>query len=442
MSINSVVVVNITRETKLPSQKGFGTPAILSNEAAAFTNLVTTFSSDTALAELVELGVGTGSDLYKAVRALVSQNPKPEKIKVIKQTALVAQVSKISIKDLDNNKDYIVTQNGVDHKITSGLAATNEEILDALELIVPNSEVVGTDLVVTAPVAGEGISLSVSANLDLVHTTPNNGPVEDLIKARDFDDDWYFLGTTTHTKLQTKLIASYVETQVKLFAYQTNDAESKELANSVDVDSTLKIIKDKNYDRSFGVWTDKLDEYKQLGWIGRQSTKIPGQSNWKFKTVKAASVDKFSGQHLKNIQDKNGNVYVHIAGIDMFQEGVVASGEFIDIMIGTDWIQARIQERVFGLLAKEEKVPYSDGGIETVGLQIESVLGQAVTNQILLGDENLDADGNGMGPVVTLPTRASSDPSDVANRILRNVKFKGFYAGAVNKVYIDGTLSI
>lgn len=449
MDINSVVTVNITRETKVPSQKGFGVPAIISTEASILTNLVTEFSSDTFKSELIAAGFTTSSEVYKAMNAICSQNPKPEKVKVIKQTASVAQVETVSIETVTNSATYAVTIDGVVYEFTADSDATEGEILAGLAALINpltqvNASVVSTDLVITAASAGLGFSIAVDEKMSVVHTTANNGPVEDLIAARDFDDDWYFLGTTTHTKLQSKIIAAYIESEIKLFVGQTDDADSKDLALANDTGGTLVFLKDKNYDRTIHAWVPsaKLGEYKHLGWVGRQATKEPGSSNWKFKSVKGASADKYTSQELKNIQDKKGNVYVTIGGIDMFQEGIVASGEYIDIMIGTDWIQARIKEQVFGMMAKEEKVPYDNGGIEAVGLQVEDVLSQAVGRTILLSDDNLDEDGNPMGPKVTVPLRSQTTTADRANRVLNNVKFTGFYAGAINKVNIVGNLSV
>ena len=280
--------------------------------------------------------------------------------------------------------------------------------------------------------------------MSIANTAANNGPVEDIIKARDIDDDWYFLLTTTSTNLQVELISGYIETQIKLFVYQTDDADSKNLAEASDITGIMKYLKDKAYDRSIGVWvpTGDLTEYKQAAWVGLMAPKDPGSATWKFKRVKGVTTDSFTANERKNIEDKNGNVYILIAGINMFEQGVSASGEFIDIMRGTDWIQARIQEQVFALLASQDKVPYDDGGIESVGLQVEDILGQAVIRTILIGADNLDDDGNSLGPSVSVPTRSETTVADRANRFLRDVTFVGFYAGAIHKVQIDGTLSV
>lgn len=441
--LDQIVTVNITRETRVPSRLGFGVPAILSKEAdAILDSRVTTFDASTMLSALVAEGFTTASETYKCAQAIINQNPRVQTIKVIKQADSVAQEDTINIDTIENETSYVVTVNGVEYEFVSDVDATDAEIqaglialLDAIDDF--SAEANGTDKIDTSSdVAGKGYSLSVSANMSVTSVTENLGPVEEIISARDVDDDWYFLYDTTHSKVQALLVAGYIESQIKLYGVQTDDADSKDLAEANDTDGLLKQLKDKNYDRTHSVWTftDKLGEYKTAAWGGVQAPKDPGASTWKFKTANGISSDKFSAQERSNIQDKNGNVYVKIASIDMFQEGVAASGEFIDIMRGTDWIQARIQEAVFGLLTTEDKVAYSDGGIETVGLQVEEVLDRAVDRTILLGGEQ--------GPVVTVPRRSETAVADRAERTLRDVTFTGFYAGAIHKVQIDGRLSV
>lgn len=445
MSLDSIVKVNITRDTKVPTQKGFGIPAILSTEAdALLSQRVTTYESDTALESLLADGFTTASQTYLAAAALVGQSPKVEKLKVIKQAASVAQEDTLTIDTIENNATYGVTFNGVLVEYVSDADATDLEIqagLKALLEAIPNVGATFTEngtnaLDIQSSSAGKGYSVSVTAQMSVAAVTANLGPVEEIVSARDVDDDWYFLLDTTHTPLQVELISAYIETQIKLYAYQTSDANSKDEAETSATPGLMGDLKAQNYDRTFGVWVPaaELVDYKIAAWVGIVAPKDPGSATWKFKEGNGISANKFTAQEKKNIQDKNGNVYVNIAGINMFEEGVVASGEFIDIMRGTDWIQARIQEQVFGLLTSNDKVPYTDGGIESIGLQVEDVLDRAVDRLILVGGED--------GPVVTVPKRSETTKADRAARFLRDVRFTGFYAGAIHKVQIDGTLSV
>jgi hypothetical protein len=172
--------------------------------------------------------------------------------------------------------------------------------------------------------------------------------------------------------------------------------------------------------------------FLESAWAGGQLPKTPGSITWKFKTLNGITPDILTTIAVNNVKGKNCNVYETIAGINMMHEGVVSSGEFIDIIRGVDWIQARISERVFTLLVNAEKVPYTNPGIEMIKTEINAVLDQAVENNILV--ENTI--------VITAPDVSDISPTDKANRFLPDIKFSAILAGAIHKTKIDGKLSV
>jgi len=230
------------------------------------------------------------------------------------------------------------------------------------------------------------------------------------------------------------VLAGYIETQIKVLMYQTNEADSKDLAFGTDITSLMAILKSKNFDRTIGVWvpTADLSEHKHAAWVGLQAPKNPGSTNWAYQTVNGASFDEFTPTEKANIEGKNGNTYTLVSGIAIFFEGKMASGEFVDITRGIDFIVARIKENVFGLFVSEEKVPYDDGGIETVGVQVDEILKLGERRLIFVTGTTQ----------VTVPLRADTSQADRVARILRDVRFTGELAGAINKVIIDGVVTV
>ena len=53
-------------------------------------------------------------------------------------------------------------------------------------------------------------------------------------------------------------------------------------------------------------------------------------------------------------------------------------------------------------------MPFTDGGIESVGLQIEKALVEYVDFGLLVGADTVDANNNSLGPNVVVPTRAET----------------------------------
>jgi len=168
--------------------------------------------------------------------------------------------------------------------------------------------------------------------------------------------------------------------------------------------------------------------------VGQNLPKEPGSFTWKFKEVSGIVADVLTPTEKSNIQGKNGNVYTTVAGVNILEEGITASGEFIDIIQGTDWITARTKENVFNLFVSEDKVPFDDGGIEAIKLQVEDILAQAVTRTILRGGEDK--------PTVSAPKLSQTTAPDRAARYLRTVTFQGYYAGAIHKTQIKGSLAV
>lgn len=449
MSIDNHVVVNISKETSAPSQVGFGTTMILSLEAdllGSFAAVRTkTYDIATALADLVADGFTTGSQTYKAVQAVASQSPRPTQVKVGKRAVSVAQVNTNTIEVVANNTTYTTTINGIPYTYLSDADALNTEIRDGLVAAInagdePVAAANGAanTYTITADNAGQPFSNAVDANQSVANTTANVGPVSEMILNQEEDNDFYFVGLDVNAVLTIELMAAYIETQMKVFAYSTDDANSKDLAEGADADvSLMKKLKSLGYDRTFGVWcpTGDLAEHKHLAWVGLQSPKRTGSSNWAYQTVNGATSDSFTTTEKKNIEDKNGNTYTTVAGLDIFFAGKMASGEFIDITIGVDWITARVKEKVFGHLVSSEKVPYDDGGIESIGAQVQTILsGPDGAEQRLILVAGSSA--------TTVPTRSETTVADRAARILRNVKFTGELAGAINKIFIDGTVTV
>ncbi len=444
-SVDQIVQVIITRETKFPSQAGFGVPAIL--------DINVVMSGDTLrfseLSDLTDAGFSTSDQAYLAATALLSQNPRPVEAVILKRAANVAQVDTIVIGGADDGT-YTVTINGEAHSFvaaSSTITAIRDALVTAIngggQAALVTAAPVSTDtLTITSDTAGVGFSTVLTSNpndnMVLTLTTPNTGAASELARLQQIDDDWYFLISTDRTRVFIEQLAAAIEAIIKLYGFETDEADSKNLTPASDTTSLLATLKAANYDRTFGVWTKtaNLPKYPAAAWIGLMAPKTPGSATWKFKQVSGpAADDELTGTEITNIQGKNGNLYLTVSNFAMFLEGVVASGEFIDIIRGTDLIQARIQENVFGTLVTEDKVPFDNGGIEALALKTEEPLVNiGVANGILRGGTD--------APVVTVPDVSETLAADRANRELKTIEFEGFYAGAVHKVKIEGRLSV
>jgi len=113
------------------------------------------------------------------------------------------------------------------------------------------------------------------------------------------------------------------------------------------------------------------------------------------------------------------------------------SGEYIDIVRTKHWLEARITEGVFSLLANSEKVGFTNGGIAQVVSAVETPFKEALKAGAIARDDDDQ-------PLykVTAPKRSEVSQNDRTNRKLPGVKFSGTMSGAIEDVDIIGTTQV
>jgi hypothetical protein len=245
------------------------------------------------------------------------------------------------------------------------------------------------------------------------------------------DNSWYGVAVDQAMASNFAAIAAWVESTKRFSVLWTTDPNTYDATKSTDLASTLKAL---SYDRTAVIWhaqpSDGAD-YPDAAWMGEGFPYDPGTSTWAYKTLKGVKPDNISGKET-TLQNKNCNYYSEVGGVNITQEGKVASGEWIDIIIGTDWLEARLREEVFSALVNNRKIPYDDTGIAMIEGLVKGVLQRAAKAGILQEDSI----------VVTVPKYADIPQADKIARKLPDVKFTALYQGAIHRVTINGTISV
>lgn len=177
-------------------------------------------------------------------------------------------------------------------------------------------------------------------------------------------------------------------------------------------------------------------------WEGRVLPLDPGSETWAFKTLAGVTVDTLTDSEQNFLDGKNGNYYIQVAGINITKNGKMAGGEFIDVVRFRDWLQARIEEDVFAILANSDKVPYTDGGIAIIESALRKVLREGQQVGGIIPDFVNSSNVLVPGFTVTVPSAADISDSDKATRTLRDVEFTAQLAGAIHAVEIFGTITL
>jgi len=193
-------------------------------------------------------------------------------------------------------------------------------------------------------------------------------------------------------------------------------------------------IKDKDYDHTFGVFYSTDEEnYPEAAWLGLQLPKDPGSTNWNYQSLTGIVVDDLTASQVSYLNSKNCNYYELVGGANItLGGGIVASGEYIDIIRGADWLGTRMAEGIFALLVNSEKVPFTTQGIGQVEDVIRYWLEKGADKGFVVRDSI----------VITMPDIDDVDPADKAARFLNDVSWSAQLQGAINKMSIQGRLTV
>jgi len=443
--INEIVNVTITKETKSVAQAGFGIPLILGPNGPGSAYDVNDYNS------LTEVGVdySTSDDEYKAAAALFAQSPRPEKVKIAKQSTWSGEVG-----TLDYLADF-VSGNLIDVLINdvpitqvpwnTSQPQTMTDLAAAIQAhpAVATAAVTGPRQVTITGI--NGLTLSVSTVVTggisqttgaFTSTTPANGPVADLNQIILTDDTWYALLITSRDKFIVLEVAAWIETQLKIFGSVSADANIHDGASVTDLAYLLNAA---NYDRTFVAFNEDVNDWFDAAWFGRCLPTDPGSITWMFMTLAGPTVSNLNATQRNDALDKKANLYTEIGGRDITERGTMASGEYIDITRGIDWLTSRMQENIFQALANADKIPYSESGIAIIEGKIRMTLDQGIKQGLLTPDPD---SYEGEPYSVTVPRIHEIAENDRANRLLPDVEWEARLAGAIHKVIIQGRVVV
>lgn len=431
MSLQSIVNVQITRGSRSITRAGFGTMMFLGS-GATFPERFRVYSSLTGLAA----DFATSTNEYKAASKYFSQERKPKQVMIGKRLAAVAQVNTVTVLNAVDGA-FTVTINGVAFTFVAA-ANTVTQIKDGLvALINAGAEPVtaassgASTFTLTADVAGDSFSSALTVNMSQVFTTANHGIVEDLqeIVALPGGNDWYSL--TIESKVSNVVLATagYIETQRKVFMSALNESDIK-TGSTTDTASKLQ---DLSYTRSWVMFSSDAANYPEASLFGVINPLDPGSYTTKFKTLIGNIADDLTETEISFIKAKNANYYTQVAGVDIFQEGVVAMGEFIDTIIFVDWLQAQIEESIFSDLINNPKIPFTDIGGAVLEKQVRAQLQRGIRVGGLAADP---------APTVIVPKVADIALQDRQSRTFKTIEFAANLAGAIHFVEVRGVVSV
>ena len=430
MSLDSIVSVTITAQTTTPSRAGFGTPLIAAYHDQ-FADTVRTYSSLKGVSD----DFGSTHTVTKLAKILFGQDLAPPQVKVGKRSAFT-QTIELTPTDTTEGLEYKVTIGGEEATYTVGSGDTVANIVTGLTSAINalTVAVTATDNTTEVSVAADSAGAFFeyedrNRELDLQDVTSDPGISSDLDDIETFDDDWYALLLDNQSKAEIEAAATWIEAKAKIFVTDSADSDILDSGSSSDVAANLQ---SSAYDRTGLLYHHNVGDWAAAGWVGRMLPTDPGSVTWAHKTIKGVPFTKLTTTERTAIEDKGGNYYTRVAGVNITRWGTAASGEYINTTRGVDWLTARIQERIFGVLVNNPKIPYTNRGAELMRNEVEAQLGIAADRGFITRDSI----------VVTVPDVADISDADKGNRLLPDLDFNATLAGAVHKVAVSGVVSL
>lgn len=442
MSLEDIISVSITAQTTTVSRLGFGTP-LIARFHSAFVDTVREFAT---LSEMTSAGLDANDPAVLIATKIFSQNPKPTSIKVGKRLSAFTQ--DVEFTPINTAEFYVYEFDIVVGIVTTNISYTNGGAETVATIVTALQALIDAVSGITATDNTSDVSIVTDTDGDLVDyigvsDEPDNFQFKDitadpglaadltLIETAD-PDGWYALILDSNSEAEIAVAAAFIEARKKIFITNTSDTEVIDNVVSDDVMSDLQGF---SYARTAIIYSQaRLLNWSGGAWAGNRLPSDPGSSTWAFKTLAGVQVDSnLTGGQTSVIESKGGNVYRVIAGVSVTTFGITASGEFVDVTRFIDWLDSRIKERIFGVLVNNEKIPYTDTGVDLMRSQVLAQLQQGITAGGLAADPQ---------PIVTVPLVATISAVNKAARILPDIFFQATLSGAIHTLVITGVLSV
>lgn len=244
-------------------------------------------------------------------------------------------------------------------------------------------------------------------------------------------NDWYALLITERDAVSLALAGSFALSNEKMF---------------FGCCASIAALTDRNNNREAYLIHDGAADYPEAAWVGMCIPKTIGSITWKWKSPTGVSAASFTTTELGQIRSGKGQTFTKRSGVVYSNEGITTGGEFIDNIMSRDYVKARLEEALFNLQIKSDKIPFDNTGFAMIESVMREVFKDCGDNGIIAKvttEEDADLSDEGVYMyTITIPER--SDISDVnrAARKLTGIEFAFTVAGAVHTMEVSGTIEV
>ena len=437
MALQDLANVVLSVQGPALTQVGFGTVAC----AAYHTHNADLLRTYTNLADMTTDGFLAYEPAYIMVQRAFQQSPRPDRVQLLRlQTPWTEVVTFTPVSAVNLTVySFVASYKGVDYPVsyTSDSTATIAEICAGLNAafgalpaaISTHAAASGgvTFSTITTTAAGDMIYYSAwTDNLTFVNATTDPGIATDLGVIRNANTDWYGLAIDMNSNAIIRAADGWAETQDMLCGFDNCDSADFNSGSTTDVGYLLKGLSAARC--LVGFPSKDTRNYMGVAMLAERFPHDPGSvgagGTFFGKTLVGVTPGAWTATQITNLRAKNYVTYVTTSGRNHTFDGKTPSGEFGDQVRGLDWYRIRSEERIATLLLNNDKVPFTDRGISQIYSELvaQQLDGEAV---------ELFVPGTS---TMTVPLRASTNPTDRANRVLKGIVGSVTLAGAIHLV--------
>ena len=265
---------------------------------------------------------------------------------------------------------------------------------------------------------------------------------------QDEDNDWYYFMTDRDEPEFVRALAKFAEA-----------SEPSEAELGVGIEDHRKFYMGQTTDKDFAdntaraavIYTSEelISEEPDASYTGNVGPFYPKNVTWKFKRpqdgcaptsagTKLISLPKLTEGERDQLIENHVNFLTEEYKRQYVKEGVCLNGEFIDVVLGGDWIAKRMRDLLYDILLTNANIDYSDAGFGLVATAVLQALSEAAdeNHNIIARDQESKA---GVFTVV-IPKYADSTEEQRRNRVMPDITWEALLCGAVHQVKTKGVL--
>ncbi|QYC95291.1 virion structural protein [Pseudomonas phage PhL_UNISO_PA-DSM_ph0034] len=425
--LTDVIDIQISRETAAVAQTNFNVPLFIASHTN-FSERARVYNSLKGVAE----DFGESDPTYLAAVRYFGQALKPRSLVIGRRQVPSATVS-VSV--VQEGQSYVLTVNGLPVSYVSQQDDTATLIATGLKAAYDVTPVAGVTVTdnedgTLTVASNEDWSLKVSSNLTMAAAPSTEGWPATITAVQGENDEWYALSIDSHADDDIMAVATHIEGTKKVFVGATAQANTK---TSADNDIASRLVAG-GFQRTALMYHPNADaQFPECAWVGYQLQEQPGSNTWTHKALAAVDAYRLTPTESTNLKNKHVTTFERVGGVNRTFGGAMAGGEWIDVMIFVDWLEARMTERLWFRMANSKKIPYDAVGATILESEIRAQLNEGI---------RVGGLAEAPAPKVFVPDVLSMSPNMRAQRIFEGIEFEARLAGAIHFVHIRGTVTV